>query len=107
MSIYDPPALCTIPSKKSTQEPTHLLTEPDSADYIHSIDIIQKGGEDGMTEPEHYTTAEVAIKLRMTPDGVLKRIKRGELEAVHVGKRWLIRRDLVDAMLQPQAPQGQ
>jgi excisionase family DNA binding protein len=59
-----------------------------------------------MQEPEHYTTVEVATKLRMTPDGVIKRIKRGELEAIHVGKRWLIRKDLIDALLQPrQAPQ--
>jgi excisionase family DNA binding protein len=61
-----------------------------------------------MIEPEHYTTAEVAVKLRITPDGVIKRIKRGELPAVHVGKRWLIPKDTLDAMLQlPQAPQGQ
>jgi excisionase family DNA binding protein len=59
-----------------------------------------------MREPEHYTTTEVAAKLRMTPDGVLKRIKRGELPAVHVGRRWLIRKETVDAMLQPVAPQG-
>jgi hypothetical protein len=24
-----------------------------------------------MPEPEHYTTTEAAVKLRMTPDGVL------------------------------------
>ena len=59
-----------------------------------------------MQEIQHYTMAEVAMKLRMTPDGVLKRIKRGELEAVHAGSRWLIRREIVDAMLQPVAPQG-
>lgn len=59
-----------------------------------------------MREPEHYTTTEAAAKLRMTPDGVLKRIKRGELPAVHVGRRWLIPRASLDAMLQPSAPQG-
>ena len=59
-----------------------------------------------MQEIQHYTVAEVAMKLRMTPDGVLKRIKRGELEAVHAGRRWLIRKEIVDAMLQPVAPQG-
>jgi len=58
-------------------------------------------------QPEHYTTAEVATKLRITPDGVAKRIKRGELPAVRVGRRWLIPRETLDAMLQPQAPQGQ
>jgi excisionase family DNA binding protein len=59
-----------------------------------------------MTEPEHYTTAEVANKLRITVSGVTKRIKRGELPAVRVGRRWLIPREPLDAMLQPQAPQG-
>jgi excisionase family DNA binding protein len=59
-----------------------------------------------MPEPEHYTTTEAAVKLRMTPDGVLKRIKRGELPAVHVGRRWLIPKATLDAMLQPVASQG-
>jgi excisionase family DNA binding protein len=60
-----------------------------------------------LEQPEHYTTAEVAAKLRITPDGVAKRIKRGELPAVRVGRRWLIPRKTFDAMLQLQAPQGQ
>jgi excisionase family DNA binding protein len=59
-----------------------------------------------MAAPEHYTTAEVAEKLRITPDGVAKRIKRGQLPAVRVGRRWLIPRKALDAMLQPLAPQG-
>ena len=59
-----------------------------------------------MPAPEHYTTAEVAEKLRITPDGVTKRIKRGQLPAVRVGRRWLIPRKALDAMLQPSAPQG-
>jgi excisionase family DNA binding protein len=59
-----------------------------------------------MRDPEHYTTAEVAEKLRITPDGVAKRIKRGELPAIRVGRRWLIPKETLDAMLQPPAPQG-
>ncbi len=59
-----------------------------------------------MRDPEHYTTAEVAEKLRITPDGVAKRIKRGLLPAIRVGRRWLIPKASLDAMLQPQAPQG-
>jgi excisionase family DNA binding protein len=55
----------------------------------------------------HYTTAEAAELLRIKPESVVKKIKRGQLEAVKTGKFWLIRRDLIDAMLQPQAPQGQ
>jgi excisionase family DNA binding protein len=60
----------------------------------------------GMQEPEHYTTAEVATKLRITPSGVARRIQRGQLPAVRVGRRWLIRKDTLDAMLQPSAPEG-
>jgi excisionase family DNA binding protein len=44
--------------------------------------------------------------LRIKPESVSKQIKRGQLPAVRAGKRWLIRKDLVDAMLQPSAPQG-
>jgi excisionase family DNA binding protein len=59
-----------------------------------------------MREPEMYTTAEAAEVLRMKPDSIARKIKRGQLAAVKVGKQWLIRKDLVDAMLQPPAPQG-
>jgi excisionase family DNA binding protein len=59
-----------------------------------------------MGEVEMYTTAEAAERLRMTPTGVARKIKRGQLPAVKVGKQWLIRKDALDAMLQPQAPQG-
>ena len=57
-------------------------------------------------EREHYTTAEVAEKLRITRDGVVKRIIRGELTAVREGKRYLIPKAVFDALLQPSAPQG-
>jgi excisionase family DNA binding protein len=59
-----------------------------------------------MPESEHYTTAEVATLLHIKPESVSKKINRGELPAVKAGKRWLIRKDLVDAMLQPLAGQG-
>ncbi len=59
-----------------------------------------------MPAPEFYTASEVAEKLRITPDGVAKRIKRGQLPAVRVGRRWLIPRETLDQMLQPPAPQG-
>ncbi len=59
-----------------------------------------------MTESEHYTTDDVARLLHIKPESVSKKIKRGQLPAVKAGKRWLIRKDLVDAMLQPPAPQG-
>jgi excisionase family DNA binding protein len=59
-----------------------------------------------MREPELYTTAEAAGILRMKPDSVARKIKRGQLAAVKVGKHWLIQKDTLDAMLQPSAPQG-
>jgi excisionase family DNA binding protein len=59
-----------------------------------------------MRDPELYTTAEAAEILRMKPDSVARKIKRGQLAAVKVGKQWLIRRDTLEAMLQPSAPQG-
>jgi excisionase family DNA binding protein len=59
-----------------------------------------------MSESEHYTTDDVARLLHIKAESVSKKIKRGQLPAVKAGKRWLIRKDLVDAMLQPPAPQG-
>ncbi len=59
-----------------------------------------------MPEPEHYTTAEVARLLRIKPESVAKKIKRGQLPAVKAGKLWLVRKEIVDAILQPTAPQG-
>jgi excisionase family DNA binding protein len=59
-----------------------------------------------MREPELYTTAEAAEILRMKADSVARKIKRSQLAAVKVGKQWLIRKDTLDAMLQPSAPQG-
>jgi excisionase family DNA binding protein len=58
-----------------------------------------------MRESEHYTTAEAARLLHIKPESVAKKIKRGQLEAVKAGKLWLIKKDIVDAMLQPSAPQ--
>jgi excisionase family DNA binding protein len=59
-----------------------------------------------MPESEHYTTAEVATLLHIKPESVSKKIKRGHLPAIKVGKRWLLEKHVVDAMLQPSAPQG-
>jgi excisionase family DNA binding protein len=60
-------------------------------------------------DPDYYSTAEAAAKLRISVGGVVKRIERGKLRAVRFGGgRWKIPRDVVDAMLQSaQAPQEQ
>jgi excisionase family DNA binding protein len=52
------------------------------------------------------TAAEAGELLRMRSDSIVRKIKRGEIEAVKVGKQWLIRRETLDALLQPSTPQG-
>ena len=52
-----------------------------------------------MGEIEHYTTAEAGERLRLKPDSVAKKIKRGDLKAIKVGKHWLIPKETLDAML--------
>ena len=59
-----------------------------------------------MGEGTLLTTAEAAQLLRMRPDSVGRKIKRGEIPAVKIGKQWLIRKETLDAMLQPSTPQG-
>jgi excisionase family DNA binding protein len=59
-----------------------------------------------MRAPEHYTTAEAAARLRIKPGSVVKKIQRGQLTAIKVGKLWLIPKDTLDALFQPSAPQG-
>ena len=58
-----------------------------------------------MSTPQFYTTAEVARMLRIQPESVIKRVYRQQLEGIKSGNRWLFRKDLIDAMLRPTAPQ--
>jgi excisionase family DNA binding protein len=59
-----------------------------------------------MPSQELLTTAQVAEILYMKQDSIARKINRGEIPAVKVGKRWLIRRETLDAMVQPSTPQG-
>jgi excisionase family DNA binding protein len=59
-----------------------------------------------MGTQELLTTAEAAKILRMRSDTLSRKIKRGEIPAVKIGKIWLINRETLDAMLRPSAPQG-
>jgi excisionase family DNA binding protein len=59
-----------------------------------------------MLTPELLTAAQVGAILHMRPDSVVRKIKRGEIPAVKVGTKWLIRRETLEAMLQSSAPQG-
>jgi excisionase family DNA binding protein len=52
------------------------------------------------------TTGQVAELLHIRPDSVVRKIKRGEIAAVRVGHRWLVRPETLEALLQPSSPQG-
>jgi excisionase family DNA binding protein len=55
--------------------------------------------------PEYYTTAQAAERLHLKPETLARRISEGKLPGVKVGRQWLIKRETVDAMLEPRAPQ--
>jgi excisionase family DNA binding protein len=55
-----------------------------------------------MEMPEFLTASQVGEILHMRPDSVVRKIKRGDIPAVKVGVKWLIRREDVEALLQPE-----
>jgi excisionase family DNA binding protein len=59
-----------------------------------------------MEAADYYTTAQAAERLHMKPATLARKLSEGSLVGVKVGRQWLIRKDLVDAMLEPPAPQG-
>jgi excisionase family DNA binding protein len=60
-----------------------------------------------MGTEELLTTEQAAAVLHMRPDSVVRKIRRRQIPAVKIGKRWLIKQETLDAMLQPSsAPQG-
>jgi excisionase family DNA binding protein len=59
-----------------------------------------------MTTPELLTAAQVGEVLHIRADSVVRKINLGEIPAVKVGRKWLIRKETLDALLQPSAPQG-
>jgi excisionase family DNA binding protein len=60
-----------------------------------------------MEREEFYTTAQAAQRLHMKPATLARKLSDGTLAGVKVGRQWLIRKEMVDAMLEPQqAPQG-
>jgi excisionase family DNA binding protein len=56
---------------------------------------------------ELLTTAQVAELLHIRADSVVRKIKLGEIDAVRVGRRYLIRRETLEALLQPAIPTGE
>jgi excisionase family DNA binding protein len=59
-----------------------------------------------MDDADYYTTAQAAERLHMKAATLARKLSAGELTGVKVGRQWLIRKDLVDAMLEPPAPRG-
>jgi excisionase family DNA binding protein len=59
-----------------------------------------------METPELLTTDQVAQVLHMRSDSIVRKIKQGEIPAVKIGHRWLIRKATLEAMLQSSTPQG-
>jgi len=51
------------------------------------------------TDRRAYGIRETAAMLGVSPNHVLRAIKRGELRAVRLGQRWLIPQDAIDALL--------
>jgi excisionase family DNA binding protein len=60
-----------------------------------------------MRAEDLLTTEQVAEILHMKRDTVSRKIWKREIPAVKVGRRWLVRRETLDAMLELPAPQGQ
>jgi excisionase family DNA binding protein len=59
-----------------------------------------------MRTTELLTTARLAENLHMRPDSVVRKIKNGEIAAVKIGHRWLVRPEILEALLEPSSPQG-
>jgi excisionase family DNA binding protein len=64
-----------------------------------------KGGDRRM-EGEHYTTAEAAQRLHISKETLARKLSKGKLVGVKVGRQWLIKKETLDALLQPSTPQG-
>jgi excisionase family DNA binding protein len=59
-----------------------------------------------MGTQELLTTEEAATILRMTCEAVSRKVQKGEIPGVKIGKRWLIRKETLDALLELPTPQG-
>lgn len=60
-----------------------------------------------MAETEFYTTSQAAQRLHMKPETLARKLSTGQLPGVKVGRQWLIRKEAVDALLEPPAPHGE
>ena len=60
-----------------------------------------------MSREDLMTASEVAEVLHIRPDSVTRKINRGEIPAIKVGKRWMVRRETLEAMLASAIPSPQ
>jgi excisionase family DNA binding protein len=60
-----------------------------------------------MDTQELLTTEEAAAILRMTRDSLSRKVQKGDIPGVKVGKRWLIRKETLDKLLELPLSQGQ
>jgi excisionase family DNA binding protein len=59
-----------------------------------------------MSTQELLTTEQVGEALHMKADTIARKVHRGEIPAIKLGKRWLIRKETLDELLSS-APQAQ
>jgi excisionase family DNA binding protein len=57
-----------------------------------------------MGESDLLTAAQAGELLHMRTDSVTRKIRRHEIPAVKVGRQWLIRKETLEAILQPSIP---
>lgn len=55
---------------------------------------------------KNYTTKEAAAILRYNPAYMQKKLKRGEIPAIKVGRKWLITQETIDKLLKTDLPEG-
>jgi excisionase family DNA binding protein len=60
-----------------------------------------------MSREDLMTAAQVAEVLHMRPDSVVRKIHRGEIPALKVGARWMVRRETLEAILSSAIPSPQ
>jgi excisionase family DNA binding protein len=80
--------------------------------YIILIIILSLVGLSGrevmtaMGTQELLTTEAVATILRMTREAVSRKVQKGEIPGVKIGKRWLIGKETLESLLALPTPQG-
>jgi excisionase family DNA binding protein len=59
-----------------------------------------------MGTEELLTTEQVAEMLHMKPDTVARKVHRGDIPGVKIGRRWLVRKDTLEEITRSSTPQG-